>query len=770
MKKIKLPLEMAGGVQVRTIDELKENWDLEKVLNYYLNGKLQTWLADRYYTELADEVAALSGTTDNTELQHNLCNIFGIEIKEDLVDVEAVAKRNRKLEILRHYTADDAVLKNVDKVAFNQEELADLLDEDESVIYLCDNKFSIPLSLKGKKYIGLGDVEIQINSKEYVDFTKLEIELVNVHFNKEYDELINSNVILYKKGEELEAAEKYVEALDMYKKAGEMGNADGLFRAGKFYHEGRSGVEINYELARKYYDRAVELGNNKAANNIGCMYLGGLGVNKDNVKAIEWYEKAANLGNVVAMTNLGMMYREGEGVAQDYLKSKQWYEKAADLGNAYAMDTLGDFYRDGLGVEQNYLKAKEWYEKAVDLDNADAMGHIGNLYYNGQGVQQNYDEALKWFRKGAEKGEAWVIANVGHMYQYGCGVTQDYVEAMKCYQKAAEKGNAFSIRRIGDLFCYGQGVEKNYGEALKNYKQAAELGDTYAMNSIGDLYYNGNGVDKNYEEALKWYKKAENNADANYNLGWLYEFGQGTDKNINQALAYYKKAAENGHYNQNYRYDSAFRYANILFKNNREKEALEFLANNYDKQKKEKFLKQAGDKIDSLSFPYTSFYMYLSFTGYSGANENDVYQELKGDIQTNLNEFCERIDKNVNESTNKFLDDVVEVTNIILMAKSISGYKTSQDFNNIQSLINNEISNIVRQLYIPSAANIADNYVIKKEDPPVNTGSWLYPRYLFFVEYRGEDIVKNTENGFKQKAAELVEKVKTILHNELNLH
>lgn len=33
MKKIKLPLEMANGVLVRTLDELKENWVLEKILN-----------------------------------------------------------------------------------------------------------------------------------------------------------------------------------------------------------------------------------------------------------------------------------------------------------------------------------------------------------------------------------------------------------------------------------------------------------------------------------------------------------------------------------------------------------------------------------------------------------------------------------------------------------------------------------------------------------------------------------------------------------------
>ncbi len=238
MKKIKLPLEMANGVLVRTLDELKENWDLEKVLNYYLNGKLQTWLTDRYYTELAEEVSALNGINDNTELQKKLCNIFGIEAEDDLVDMEAVAERSRRLEILRQYTADDAVLKNVDTVAFNQEELADLLDEDEPVIYLCDNKFSVPLSVTGKKYIGLGDVEIQVNSKDFVDFTKLGIELVNVHFNKEYEELVNSNVVLYKKGEELEAAEKYAEALEIYKKAGAMGNSDGCLGLESFIMKG----------------------------------------------------------------------------------------------------------------------------------------------------------------------------------------------------------------------------------------------------------------------------------------------------------------------------------------------------------------------------------------------------------------------------------------------------------------------------------------------------------------------------------------------------
>ena len=39
-KKIKFSLEMDNEVRVRTLDELRANFSLEKVLEYYINGKL----------------------------------------------------------------------------------------------------------------------------------------------------------------------------------------------------------------------------------------------------------------------------------------------------------------------------------------------------------------------------------------------------------------------------------------------------------------------------------------------------------------------------------------------------------------------------------------------------------------------------------------------------------------------------------------------------------------------------------------------------------
>ncbi|MGN0607503.1 MAG: leucine-rich repeat domain-containing protein [Oscillospiraceae bacterium] len=164
-KKVKFPLDMGNDVLVRDIDELKENFNIEKVTEYFLNGKLLTWLNDRFYDEEAEQVEEISSETDKSMIAGKLCRIFEIESESD-VDIEAIERRKERLEKLRGITSDDDVLANVDHVAFSQEELGDLLDEDVDVIYLCGEKFRIPLSVKDKKYIGVNMPVIEISSKE----------------------------------------------------------------------------------------------------------------------------------------------------------------------------------------------------------------------------------------------------------------------------------------------------------------------------------------------------------------------------------------------------------------------------------------------------------------------------------------------------------------------------------------------------------------------------------------------------------------------------
>jgi formylmethanofuran dehydrogenase subunit C len=123
VKKIKFPLEVANGVQARTIEELKDNFDIDKVLEYFIEGKLQTWLEDRYYEEEAEKISTFS--ISQSDLKTQLADVFGVTYDaEEIVDVEAIEIRNQKLKKLKQFTEDEEILRSVDSVAFDQEELS----------------------------------------------------------------------------------------------------------------------------------------------------------------------------------------------------------------------------------------------------------------------------------------------------------------------------------------------------------------------------------------------------------------------------------------------------------------------------------------------------------------------------------------------------------------------------------------------------------------------------------------------------------------------
>lgn len=539
-KKIKLPLEMADGVKVRTLDELKDNWSLEKVVENYLNGRLATWLNDRYYTELAEQVNALEEVQDNTALQKELCRIFDVDFEdEEDIDVDAVNERNRKLDVLRQHTADDAVLKNVDSVAFDQEELGDILDAGENIIYLFNNTFSIPLSVKNKKYIGIGKAECIIHSKDVVDFAELGIEFENVVFDEKYRKIEEekSPSKFHDEGDKLYDNKEYEKAIELYKKAAALGHIGVLNRLGFMYGHGE-GVEQSDTEAVKWYRKGAEAGDDWAIFNLGYMYEKGRGVAQSDTEAVKWYRKGTEAGNANAMNNLGLMYQNGKGVEQNYNKAIELYKKSIDAGNGVAANNLGNIYYNGKGVERNYEEAVKWYRKGAELGASSATSNVGHCYRWGKGVTRDYAEAIKWLRKAAEMEDSWAMNVLGNMYLNGEGVNVNNDEALKWFRKSAELGNYDAIANVGYMYNWGKGVAQNEEEAKKWYKKAADGGNAWAMNRLGEL-------SSSYSEELKWYNLAadKGNSDAMFNLVYMYRMGYGVDKDINTALYWAEKSA-----------------------------------------------------------------------------------------------------------------------------------------------------------------------------------------------------------------------------------
>jgi hypothetical protein len=60
------------------------------------------------------------------------------------------------------------------------------------------------------------------------------------------------------------------------------------------------------------------------------------------------------------------MYQDGVGVERDQKKALEWFQKSARKSKAPSKRAMGDIYRDGLVVEKNIPEAIKWYEKAAE--------------------------------------------------------------------------------------------------------------------------------------------------------------------------------------------------------------------------------------------------------------------------------------------------------------------------------------------------------------------------------------------------------------------
>lgn len=188
-KKIRFPLEMKDGIEVRDMEGLRENFSLEQVLFYLADGKLDIWLRDRYMDDIADSILELD--RENSEFNKKICEIFEVEYTGDELDLEKLMDRKRKIDILKEFTDDQRYFDVIEQTAFNQDDLYDLLDEGETILYLCGDKFSVPLGKKGISYIGINNPTVFISSKEKVDFSEKEITFENIQFDEKYQKILD---------------------------------------------------------------------------------------------------------------------------------------------------------------------------------------------------------------------------------------------------------------------------------------------------------------------------------------------------------------------------------------------------------------------------------------------------------------------------------------------------------------------------------------------------------------------------------------------------
>ncbi|EOS40130.1 hypothetical protein FMM80_24705 [Schaedlerella arabinosiphila] len=183
MKKIKFPLVMKNGEEVRDIEALRENFDIESAAEYYSNGKLERWLENNYYDDILEKVRELTG--DEDDFGELLAKALGAEWDgSEKINLRSIMKGTELREQLKPYVSEEE-LEKMEHIADTQEELERLVQSGCSPVYLFGKTFSIREWMGNTEFIGIGCpvVDLEIHSRE--EFQKKKIKLQDVEFATE---------------------------------------------------------------------------------------------------------------------------------------------------------------------------------------------------------------------------------------------------------------------------------------------------------------------------------------------------------------------------------------------------------------------------------------------------------------------------------------------------------------------------------------------------------------------------------------------------------
>ena len=564
-KRIKFSLKMANGEQVRNIDDLRENFDLSSVMGYFADGKLLTWLEDRYYDEEIEAVKSL--TKEDRDLGQKLCKIFDVKYDASMVkkiDVGSVERRNQKMSELKQYTTDTEILEKIDNVAVTQKEFIELLGKKLPEIFLLNNTYTAPPDLANVTLTGVGEVVLKVNSNRYIDFENKNVVFKNLKFDDTYWAIAvpEERKKLEKLADEKYKSKEYFQALELYQKAAETGSAYSYVSLGEMYQSG-IGVEKNLKTAYEFYEKAAKLKDGQAYSYLGDFYRRGLYVNEDGIKALECYKKAIELKFYGAYTNIGILYWFGcSGIEQNGTHAIDYLSKAAECGRSRARYFLGLIYAEGEIVEKDINKAISYYLEAGKAGEAEAYSDLGFLYLNGNGVQKDIDTSIEYFKKAGDAGYPLAYIYIGHIYMdYDIGILESEV-ARKWYRKAADHGLAEGFHYVAYTIFATQednGFNLSFGtdsdnidEAIRWYEKAANMDFAKSCRQLASIYSSKNysplknDMNESWVIAEKWYSKGLELGDKDCAYWYASRYESGSSIDIDKAISIYTKGAELG--------------------------------------------------------------------------------------------------------------------------------------------------------------------------------------------------------------------------------
>lgn len=133
-------------------------------------------------------------------------------------------------------------------------------------------------------------------------------------------------------------------AFHWFSKAAEKGDLPAIFYLGRHYYNGDY-VTRDYKKAAEFFEKAAFLGDVVSQYRIGCLYKYGLGVPQDYKQAVSWLKKVCEEKDVFfAHPILADCYMKGLGVEKDERRAIALYTQGAEGGDVESRIELAQLY------------------------------------------------------------------------------------------------------------------------------------------------------------------------------------------------------------------------------------------------------------------------------------------------------------------------------------------------------------------------------------------------------------------------------------------
>lgn len=154
---------------------------------------------------------------------------------------------------------------------------------------------------------------------------------------------------------------------------------------------------------------------------LGWMYLTGIGVKEDEVKAFNYFKEAADEGYALAQLALGLFcYSNGNGVTKNPKTAFQYFQMAAKQGETGALLAICECYFKGNGAAKNEGKALEYLLLAANHGSVAAQYFIGVCYVGGEyGLTKNPKKGLRYILLAANQGDDEALETIVKGYADG---------------------------------------------------------------------------------------------------------------------------------------------------------------------------------------------------------------------------------------------------------------------------------------------------------------------------------------------------------------